>query len=342
VEDHDLGEASRLAAATGAHVCFEDEAGQNLRPPKARTWAPRGHTPVVRVSGKGSGKVSVAGVACYKPGTRARFFYRARTHYGCKGERRSMSEAGYARLVTAAHHQLHAPMILVWDYVARHIIPVVCPAVLCGQRRLAAGVAGGDRLDAAAAGHIMLGLSEAASSTPWEQRGVVPMLESYFVKPQTVDRIRACWIGAEIERYAGWLSEQGYSARTVLRRVPVLVAFGEFARMRGASAPADLPAHVDGFVAMRVASFRRGQEAAGEIRGAVEQILAVVLPGFERTGRPHRDLPFARTVPRFFEYLAAERGLRPESIVGYRHHRADRRDHRRQPWHRCGYRHRIR
>jgi integrase/recombinase XerD len=148
------------------------------------------------------------------------------------------------------------------------------------------------------------------------------MLESYFVKPQTVDRIRACWIGAEIERYAGCLSEQGYSARTVLRRVPVLVAFGEFARMRGASAPADLPAYVDGFVAMRVASFRRGQEAAGEIRGTVEQMLAVVLPGFERTGRPHRGLPFARAVPGFFEYLAAERGLRPESIVGYRHHLA--------------------
>ena len=56
----DLGEGSRLAAATGAYVCFEDEAGQNLRPPKARTWARRGHTPVVRVPGKGSGRVSVA------------------------------------------------------------------------------------------------------------------------------------------------------------------------------------------------------------------------------------------------------------------------------------------
>jgi hypothetical protein len=77
------------------------------------------------------------------------------------------------------------------------------------------------------------------------------MLETYFVKPQTVDRIRACWIGAEIERYVGWLSEQGYSTRTVLHRVPVLVAFGEFARQRGASVPADLPAHVDGFVGDR-------------------------------------------------------------------------------------------
>jgi site-specific recombinase XerD len=148
------------------------------------------------------------------------------------------------------------------------------------------------------------------------------MLETYFVKPQTVDRIRACWIGAEIERYASWLAERGYSTRTVLRRVPAAVAFGEFARRRGASVPADLPDHVDDFVAMRVASFRRGQAAAADVRGGIEQMLAVVLPGFERTGRPRRELPFARAVPGFFDHLAAERGLRPESIVSYRHHLA--------------------
>jgi DDE superfamily endonuclease len=120
VEGHDLGQASRLAAATGAYLCFEDEAGQNLRPPKARTWAPRGHIPIARVSGKGSGKVSVAGLACYKPGARARFFYRARVHRGRKGERRSMSEADYAGLVTAAHNQLHSPVILIWDNLNTH------------------------------------------------------------------------------------------------------------------------------------------------------------------------------------------------------------------------------
>jgi len=148
------------------------------------------------------------------------------------------------------------------------------------------------------------------------------MLETYFVKPQTVDRIQACWIGAEIERYVSWLSEQGYSNRTVLRRVPVLVAFGEFARRRGTSVLAELPAHVDSFVAMRVAAYRRGRGAAAEVRGPVEQMLAVVLPGFAGAGRPHRELPFGRAVPGFFEYLADERGLRPESIVGYRHHLA--------------------
>ena len=117
----DLGEGSRLAAATGAWICFEDEAGQNLRPPKARTSARRGHTPVVSVSGKGSGRVSVAGLVCLKPGARGRLFCRVRVHRGRKGERRSMSEADYAGLITAAHQQLHAPVILIWDNLNTHI-----------------------------------------------------------------------------------------------------------------------------------------------------------------------------------------------------------------------------
>ena len=118
---HDLGEGTRLAAAAGAWICFEDEAGQNLRPPKARTWAPRGHTPVVTVCGKGSGRVSVAGLVCLKPGARGHLFYRVRVHRGRKGERRSMSEADYAGLIAAAHKELHAPVILIWDNLNTHI-----------------------------------------------------------------------------------------------------------------------------------------------------------------------------------------------------------------------------
>jgi DDE superfamily endonuclease len=121
----DLGEGSMLAAATGPWICFEDEAGQNLRPPKARTWARRGHTPVVRVCGKGSGRVSVAGLVCLRPGARGRLFYRVRVHHGRKGERRSMSEADYAGLIAAAHQNLHAPVILIWDNLNTHISAVM-------------------------------------------------------------------------------------------------------------------------------------------------------------------------------------------------------------------------
>jgi len=151
------------------------------------------------------------------------------------------------------------------------------------------------------------------------------MLETYFVQPQTVDRIRASWIGAEVESYTAWLAEQGYSSRSVLRRVPVAVAFGEFAGEHGAAKVADLPMHVEAFVAKRVAEHqgsRAGQVAAlsKEVRGPIEQMLRVVVPGFQGTGRRHYSDPFAVTVPGFFEYLAAERGLRPASIRAYHHH----------------------
>ena len=115
----DLDEGTRLAALTGAWVCFEDEAGQALKPGKARTWAPRGRTQVVRVSGN-SGRLSVAGVACMKPGRPGRFFYRVHVHRRRKGDRPSMSEADYAHLITAAHHALNAPLIVVWDNLNTH------------------------------------------------------------------------------------------------------------------------------------------------------------------------------------------------------------------------------
>lgn len=152
------------------------------------------------------------------------------------------------------------------------------------------------------------------------------MLEKYFVKPQTVDRVRACWIGAEIERYVEWLSEREYAARTVWQRVPILVGFGEFARARGANAVEDLPIHVDAFVArwaerQQRAHPRGDRDRVGrEIRGPIEQLLRLAVPGFDGTGRPHRPVPFADVAPGFFEYLTAERGLRPVSIYAYRHH----------------------
>jgi hypothetical protein len=56
---------------------------------------------VITVSGKGSGRVSVAGPVCLRPDTRGHLFYRVRIHHGRKGERRSMSEADYAGLIRA-------------------------------------------------------------------------------------------------------------------------------------------------------------------------------------------------------------------------------------------------
>ena len=67
------------------------------------------------------------------------------------------------------------------------------------------------------------------------------MLDEYFVKPDTIDRIRSSWIGPEVERYVAWLAE-GYRPRTVWH--------AEFAGDRGARTAEDLPAHVEAFVAL--------------------------------------------------------------------------------------------
>ena len=113
------------------------------------------------------------------------------------------------------------------------------------------------------------------------------MLGRYFVRVQTVDRIRALWLGPEIERYVVWLWKQGYNDRTVLRRVPLLAQFGEFARARGAAAVEDLPAHVEAFVAEWLGRWRpvRGGasvlQLAKEARGPIEQMLELVVAGFK-------------------------------------------------------------
>ncbi len=58
--------------------------------------------------------------------------YRLRT-----GEAKGFTWQDYRDRIIATHRQLAGPLVWCWDYVPRHIIPVLCPAVLCGQRRLA-------------------------------------------------------------------------------------------------------------------------------------------------------------------------------------------------------------
>jgi hypothetical protein len=113
------------------------------------------------------------------------------------------------------------------------------------------------------------------------------MLETYFIKPETVERVRSSQFGPEIERYVTWLAGHGYSSRCVWRRVPLLTAFTEFACRRGARSAAELPAQVDAFVTWRVSQSRKLRhtsrpELAKEIRGPVEHMLGVIVAGYQR------------------------------------------------------------
>ncbi|MET9935425.1 MULTISPECIES: transposase [unclassified Streptomyces] len=96
-----------------------------MTPPRARTWARIGQTPVVRVRGRGSGRVSMAGMTCYKPGERSRLIYAIREYRGRKDEPKGFDWRDFpdliADLIARARIQLGGPIVLVWDNVRLHL-----------------------------------------------------------------------------------------------------------------------------------------------------------------------------------------------------------------------------
>ena len=149
------------------------------------------------------------------------------------------------------------------------------------------------------------------------------MLNHYFIRPTTVDRIRACWIGDAIERYVVRLAGQNYAAKNVSFRVPVLVRFGEFARSAGANNLDDLPAHIEPFIAdwlsHRKQEYSASQRwvAAREVRNPINQLLRLILPHYRSDTGGMPD-PFADVAPGFFDFLRRDRGLRETTLVQYR------------------------
>lgn len=153
------------------------------------------------------------------------------------------------------------------------------------------------------------------------------MLEQYFSKPDTIDRIRSCWLSEAIEKYVNCLEEHGYAARNVGVRVPKLRYFAEYSWARGARHLEDLPEHVEPFVAHWLAtrdrerSIERTRQLANEVRGPVEQFLCLILPAYASRGRTRvTQDPFIEEAPGFHVYLREERGLREASILHYDHY----------------------
>jgi site-specific recombinase XerD len=154
------------------------------------------------------------------------------------------------------------------------------------------------------------------------------MLERYFIRPATIDRIRTSWISGPVEQYVTSLADKGYAARNVFHRVPVLVRFGAFAQEHGAKSVEDLPSHVDAFVewwteqrGSRCRNKVARKKVASTARNPIEQMLRLAIPDFcgRRRARWART-PFDGRAGRFFDYLTEERGLRPASVLHYKHH----------------------
>ncbi|MDE0263254.1 MAG: site-specific integrase [Bryobacterales bacterium] len=149
------------------------------------------------------------------------------------------------------------------------------------------------------------------------------MLEIYFKSPATIDRIRAGWLASEIESYVQWLYESGYAPASVLRRVPLLCEFAEFAKARGATTVMGAEATVEAFVGRRLERRLRERVAppseayCSDMRNPIRQMLRLATKGEVVTQRKAKPFPFRSEAPGYRDHLEQERGLKAASI--YQH-----------------------
>jgi integrase len=151
------------------------------------------------------------------------------------------------------------------------------------------------------------------------------MLERYFVKPSTVDRIRANWLAPQIERYVEWMVSEGYAIRNIYRRVPMLCRFAEFAKEHGSTDLNSAASWIEAFASHWEAVHAEGRtkqalrKIAEEARNPVRQMLRLALEGRVTIERKRKSFPFEAEAPGFLRYLQQERGLRPATIYHYIH-----------------------
>ena len=102
-----------------AWLCFVDESGVKLTPPTRRTWAPKGHTPVLRHPYRRGKQISMCGMVAYR-------------HSDGDGEQVAawmgfdLLEGAYdtrafIRVLDGLGYQLdHQPVTVIWDNLGAH------------------------------------------------------------------------------------------------------------------------------------------------------------------------------------------------------------------------------
>jgi hypothetical protein len=102
------------ASRRGAAIVFIDEAGFLMAPLRRRSWAPRGHTPVLRQRGRMRRKVSVIGALVISPHR-----HRVRGYFGVQPDANYDGDAILAFL-KELRRTLRVPFTLVWDRLRAH------------------------------------------------------------------------------------------------------------------------------------------------------------------------------------------------------------------------------
>lgn len=149
------------------------------------------------------------------------------------------------------------------------------------------------------------------------------MLERHYRSFKRIDRIRALWLGPQIERYVQFLDEQHTSNSTVRQHIRALEHFNNFVLARGVTQLQELPDHVDAFVEHWKAGHDGWCKNAHDVAVVVaqssvpvERMLCFALPGYTRQSNK-LAMPFSVSVPGFFAYLTEEKGLSHTTVQNY-------------------------
>lgn len=102
------------AARRHAYIVFVDEAGFMLGPLLRRTWAPRGHTPVVEIT-EPHHRISVIGAISVSPRRRHFAF-----HFRLSPDDANFHGPCVAGFLEYLRQKINAPITLLWDDITIH------------------------------------------------------------------------------------------------------------------------------------------------------------------------------------------------------------------------------
>ena len=102
------------ARKRNAYIVFVDEAGFMLSPLFRRTWAPRGQTPVIKVSDP-HGRISVIAAITISPRRRHFGFY-----FHLLPDNANFQGGSVARFIEDVARRIDAPITLAWDSIPIH------------------------------------------------------------------------------------------------------------------------------------------------------------------------------------------------------------------------------
>lgn len=101
-----MAAAKKSAARQGRVIVFVDESGLSERPCRARTWAPRGETPVLQHRFSWHALSAIAGVTYWN------FYFRLFPG--------SIKSQQIIEFLDALKRQINKPLLIVWDGLAAH------------------------------------------------------------------------------------------------------------------------------------------------------------------------------------------------------------------------------